>query len=217
MTVDAFLERHPDFELVPVKAELSEITSDGIVFDGALHRELNLCRRFYPHVSRGEGQFVALLKRSEKFSQTQRILYKDSAKPLSKDETRTVEAFFSEALTERPAGRLVKHGDNIVLIEHGCPLLPKSVFMYGTLVGEIQKGNFKPSHHFFSVFGHLFRIRIDLSKDDTRLYAYLRGEEIKNDSDERGWCAVLYLGATIGGGKISGGVVKNHYPKGLRN
>ena len=32
-----------------------------------------------------------------------------------------------------------------------------------------------------------------------------------------GWCAVSYEGAVIGGGKISGGKIKNHYPKGLRN
>jgi glycogen operon protein len=32
-----------------------------------------------------------------------------------------------------------------------------------------------------------------------------------------GWCAVLYEGVPLGGGKISGGKIKNHYPKGLRN
>ena len=217
MTVDAFLERHPDFELVPVKDELMRVTSDGIVFEGALHSELALCRRFYPHVSRGEGQFVAVLQRSEKSTKMQSILYKDAAKPLSREETRTVEAFFADALIKRPEGRLVKHGENIVLIKHGCPLLPRSVFMYGTLVGEIQKGILKPSHHFFSVYGSLFRVRIDLSRDDPRLSSYLSGEEIKTDSSERGWCAISYLGATVGGGKISDGTVKNHYPKGLRN
>ena len=32
-----------------------------------------------------------------------------------------------------------------------------------------------------------------------------------------GWAAVLADGFPLGFGKQSGGVVKNHYPKGLRN
>ena len=89
--------------------------------------------------------------------------------------------------------------------------------MYGTLLGEIQKGNFKPSHHFFSVYGELFKQKIELSENPEALAAYLRGEEIRVSPELRGWCAVTYMGAPLGGGKASGGVLKNHYPKGLRN
>jgi signal peptidase I len=41
--------------------------------------------------------------------------------------------------------------------------------------------------------------------------------EIDTDGTQNGWCAVTYEGVALGGGKISGGRVKNHYPKGLRN
>ena len=217
MTVDAFLERHPDYSLLPVKEALRAITADGITFDGAKSDSLALCRRFYPHVSRGEGQFIALMQRSEKAPKMQSIVYKDASKPISKDEKKTIDAFFAEALTANPDARIVKHGENIVLISHACPLLPKSVFMYGTLLGEIQKGNFKPSHHFFSVCGDLFKRKIELSNEPEALAAYLRGEEIRVSPELRGWCAVTYMGAPLGGGKASGGVLKNHYPKGLRN
>ena len=47
--------------------------------------------------------------------------------------------------------------------------------------------------------------------------AWLRGEEIEAKTAENGWCAVLVDGFPLGGGKVSGGRVKNHYPKGLRN
>ena len=60
------------------------------------------------------------------------------------------------------------------------------------------------------------RRRIDLKRGDVRVEKYLRGEEIEADSDN-GWCAVLYEGVALGGGKISGGRLKNHYPTGLRN
>ena len=217
MTVDAFLDAHGDFTLVPVKPALAAVTADGIVFAGAKSNELSLCRRFYPHLSRGEGQFIALLKKSEKAPKMQSILYKDAAKPISREERSAIDAFFAESLAEEVDGRIVKHGETIVLIRHGCPLLPKSVFMYGTLLGEISKGNFKPSHHFFSAYGRLFRHKVELSETPERLSAYLRGEEIASGENLRGWCALTYRGVTLGGGKASGGVIKNHYPKGLRN
>jgi len=51
-----------------------------------------------------------------------------------------------------------------------------------------------------------------------RIKSYLRGEEIDaKTADGDGWCAVLYEGVSLGGGKASGGRIKNHYPKGLRN
>ena len=217
MTVDRFIEKHPEYSLVPVKEKLRAVTADGITFEGAKCDSLALCRRFYPHVSRGEGQFIALLKRSEKAPKMQSIVYKDASKSITKDERRVIDAFFGESLETTPVGRVVKHGENIVLISHGCPLLPRSVFMYGTLLGEVAKGNFKPSHHFFSVYGGLFKQKIELSGDSDKLSAYLRGEEINVDPTYRGWCAVTYMDAVIGGGKASGGTLKNHYPKGLRD
>ena len=59
--------------------------------------------------------------------------------------------------------------------------------------------------------------RVDLKKGDARVEKYLGGEEIYTDCADSGWCCVTYEGVALGGGKISGGRVKNHYPKGLRN
>ena len=217
MTVDAFLYRHPEYELVPVKEELAGVTADGISFEGARCESLSLCRRFYPHVSRGEGQFIALMKRRGDANKKQTIVYKDASKPLLKDERAAVEDFLSKSLVKKPDARIVRHGENIVIIQHGCPLLPRSVFMYGTLMGEVAKGIFKPAHHFFSVFGRDFKNKIELAADDPRLSRYLSGEEIEVDEKICGWCAVTYRGVPLGGGKASGGRLKNHYPKGLRN
>lgn len=217
MVIDDFLSKYENFSLVPVKPNLQAVTRGGVSFEGAKSSDLSLTRRFYPHISEGEGQFIALLKRSEKAVKMQSILYKDASKPLSREESRIISEFFSESLLATPCGKLVKHGENIVLIQHGCPLLPKSVFMYGTLVGEISRGTFRPSHHFFSVYGTSFKIKEELASDKARLTQYLRGEEIKVSSNERGYAAVTYHGVTVGGGKMSGGVLKNHYPKGLRN
>ena len=41
--------------------------------------------------------------------------------------------------------------------------------------------------------------------------------EIDAGDTENGYCAVLIDGCAVGGGKVSSGRCKNHYPKGLRN
>ncbi len=217
MTVDSFLAENPEFSLVDVPKKLHEATADGIVFDGAKCTELSKCRRFYPHISKGEGQFVALMKKSENAGGLPTILYKTAEKPLKKDELSVVQKFFFDNFTAVPKGRISKVGENILIIPHSCPIPERSVFMGGVLIGEIVKGVLHPSHQLFSAYGALMKRREELSKGDRRVAAYLRGEEIDAvGMQDSGWCAVMYYGATLGGGKASGGRIKNHYPKGLR-
>ena len=45
--------------------------------------------------------------------------------------------------------------------------------------------------------------------------AYLRGEEVA--CNDKGYTAVTVGGVVVGFGKASGGMLKNKYPKGLRN
>lgn len=211
-----FLERYKDFSLVRVKPELEAKTRPGIKRYAEKTENIEYARRFYPHVSDGEGQFVALMKRSDDSEVKTRILYKDEAKPLSKQESAIVNAFVKEALTKAPGGRIAKVGDNVVVISHSCPIPRRSTFMAGVLMGEIKGSTFFPSHNFFSAYGELFRNREELTRDDARTEQYLAGEEIEASKELRGWCAVYFEGAPLGGGKASGGRIKNHYPKGLR-
>jgi len=213
MTVDRFLKDHPDFALCEVNDKLKNVTSQGISFNGAACTELDKCRRFYPHKASGEGQFIALMQKNS--GERGEFLYKDSTKVPTRDELKLVEEFFSQALSERPNGRIAKYGENLVLISHGVPIPPKSVFSAGVLIGEIRGKNLFPSHQFFSAWGSLFKIKVNLSDNEAKLY--LAGEEITKARETRsGYCALIYKNATIGGGKISNGKIKNHYPKGLR-
>ena len=213
MTVDVFLEEHENFSLCDVKESLKEATANGIQFEGAKSKELSKCRRFYPHRADGEGQFIALMQKNS--GGRAEFLYKDSTKAPTRDEIKIVEDFFREALSERPTGKIAKYGENLVLISHGMPIPPKSVFSAGVLIGEIRGKNLFPSHQFFSSYGDLFKIKIDLSEKESALY--LAGEELNaKETSASGYCALFYRGSALGGGKISGGKIKNHYPKGLR-
>ena len=212
-----FLSEHTDFRLCKVNDALLESTRDGVDITNGLCAPLSLTRRFYPHVSNGEGQFVALLQRDENVDIKQTILYKDSSKEPTRDEKTAIDRFIKENLTQAPAGKIRKVGDNLVILTHGCPIPEKSVFSSGVLLGTVEKGLLFPSHHFFKVFGGLFIRQENLTLDDERTHRYLRGEEIEaKQIQSGGWCAVLYEGTALGGGKASGGRIKNHYPKGLR-
>ncbi len=204
-----FLKDHPNFSLYPVKDELVFATADGIM-------GMKEARRFYPHKTPGEGQFIALMKKGENTDEMPTILYKESIKLPTKDELAVVTKFLKENLSATPSGRIIKWGEQLALIPHDLPIPPYSVFMPGIMLGEVKKGNFFPHHQLFSALGSEFIRREDLTKDDQRVQKYLRGEEIDTDLPG-GWCAVLYEGVPLGGGKISGGKIKNHYPKGLRN
>lgn len=216
-TVAAFLSNHKEFECIELNENLKCVTSGAVLREGYPESMKN-ARRFYPHKCAGEGQFIALLQKHDN-GEAPTILYKDSTKPLTKEESSIVNAFLRENLTELPKGRLAKQGENIVLISHGCPIPPLSVFMSGVLVGEIRGKILHPSHQFFTTYGKLFRLREELSADgDGRTDKYLLGEEI--DAKKifgSGYCTLLYHGVPIGGGKLSSGRIKNHYPKGLRN
>ena len=108
-------------------------------------------------------------------------------------------------------------GENLVLIPSKAAIPPRSVFCSGVLLGELRGGLIVPSHHFFSAYGNEFIRRESISRGDARIEKYLRGEEIDALSAEgSGWCSILFDGVPLGGAKLSGGRLKNHYPKGLR-
>jgi NOL1/NOP2/fmu family ribosome biogenesis protein len=214
-TVCAILDRHPELMLVPVKAGVNDVTADGIVLDA--RKELTLTRRFYPHVSRGEGQYVAVFKKADNSANMPTFLYKDASISAPKDEIRITEQFLKTYFPSVKFSKLIKHGEYIVSVKHSCPIPPYSVFMPGVSLGEVKKGIFFPHQQLISAYGHEMSNIENLPRGDARVEKYLRGEEIDAKTAESGWCAVTYEGVSLGGGKCSGGKIKNHYPKGLRN
>jgi NOL1/NOP2/fmu family ribosome biogenesis protein len=80
----------------------------------------------------------------------------------------------------------------------------------------MEKKYFYPSHHLARVLTTLdVKRSIDFRLDDSKLLAYMRGEEIQVSLSD-GWALVTVDGLSLGWGKVSQGRMKNHYPKGLR-
>lgn len=91
------------------------------------------------------------------------------------------------------------------------------VVQAGVCAGSAARGRFVPAHNLFTAYGAHCANAERLTLGDPRTAAWLRGEEIPAVTAAPGWTAVLVDGFPLGLGKQSGGMVKNHYPKGLRN
>ncbi len=211
MTVDAFLTRHPEFEIVPVTDRVRENTADGICFDGCNCPKLSFARRFYPHTGRGEGQFMAVLHSTLTPTASRR------KKPEQKKEKipPCVTEFLSETLAFYEKDHVMMYNGNPAYFTPDFSVPEKTAFCLGVTIGEARGSYVQPHHQLFMAMGKHFKRKIELSGDPASLAAYLRGEEIAAPC-ESGWAVVTVHGCPVGGAKVSGGRAKNHYPKGLR-
>lgn len=88
-----------------------------------------------------------------------------------------------------------------------------NVIRYGIEEWEDVK-NDKPTHA--STHSEIISFEHTIDLDDIEVYKYLKGETIKKDLEFKGFCKVTYKKLGLGLGKYVDGVLKNHYPKGLR-
>ena len=110
-------------------------------------------------------------------------------------------------------------GDNIYLPPAMMPdIRGLKVLRPGLHIGTIGKGRFEPSHALALILSP-DKVNISLELTEAEADQYLRGMTISNEETARlnkGWCLVCLEGYSLGWGKIAGGILKNHYPKGLR-
>ncbi len=209
MLIDSFLQRHPEFELVPVKQEVISCTADGIQFDGCHYPNIRFARRFYPHKSWGEGQFAAVLR------------HKGERQPRTTKFKKTVKLdpvlieFLDNTLTDYNKEDITLYGDTPVFFNADIEIAKGAAFMCGVTIGELKKNYVLPHHQLFMAYGRQFKRKIELAADSIELQKYLHGEEIPADCSN-GWAAITVNGVPLGGAKVVNKVAKNHYPKGLR-
>ncbi len=213
-----FLEEHPEFSLLPCDVLFGSpcreepLAAFGISSDGA---DVSLMRRIFPWQG-GEGHFVAKLKK-----QGGEDAFSAGAFPSSRrEENLPAEAarFWEDTFTAPPTGIPCVLQDKVFLLPHGLPdLTGMTVLRRGIEVGVLRKGRMEPSHHLFQCCDRESLVRsLDLSPDDLRLSQFLKGQTVPCPPEWKGYAGVFVEGIPLGFGKASGGVLKNHYPKGLR-
>lgn len=170
--------------------------------------EMREAVRLYPHTNRGEGQFVAVLKKKSNNTNFASSSIKFTNSKLAND-------FIKEYLNTNfeiveykgysyfvPQKELVKKNINYVSIGVRC--------------GSVVNNRFEPHHNLFTALGEHFKNKLMLKFDENLTKKYLRGETLEIDLPD-GFGCVFINGCALGGFKVSKGKFKNHYPKGLRN
>lgn len=211
--VTAWLVNELGYTLVPAKDPVVQHSAPGMEIDGVSYAD---SRRYYPYLGCGEGQFLAVLQKGD--GEVPRAKGKDAAlsRP-TKDMQKLCDAFLKETLGKYD-GEVLLHKDTLVLVPYDRVELPQSVrpLRIGTAIGTVEKGRMIPHHHFFSAMGKHFLHKLELSMDDPRAAAYLRGEELDAEGMADGHAVVMIAGCAAGGVRIKKGRAKNLYPKGLR-
>jgi NOL1/NOP2/fmu family ribosome biogenesis protein len=165
-------------------------------------------RRLYPHTSAGEGQFFAVLMREGERTPSVFSVGKSDRIP-------AFEAF-SDALRPLPEGtlRLLRDGRALLLPPMPFPLEGVKLVRAGLLLGEVKGSRFEPAHALATAGRETPFLRTcELTFDEAM--RYLRGETLQKEA-EKGYGAATYAGHALGIYKASDGMLKNHYPKGLR-
>ena len=83
----------------------------------------------------------------------------------------------------------------------------------GLELGQLKKGRFEPAHA-LALWLPAAENAVDYPADSPEIARFLRGETLPTEL--RGWVLVRVDGYGLGWGKGAAGVLKNHYPKGLR-
>ena len=190
--------------------------------------ELSRTVRIFPHRMKGEGHYLALLrKRDEKAGKElidhapSHTFTKTSAGRKERVPEELTEFWKHISRPLRP-DRLEIRGDKIYEMPEGLPDLKGLRFLRtGLLLGELKKNRFEPSQALAMTLGKdSCDACIDLSCEDERVVRYLKGETLDVEDlaggQAGGWYLVCVDGFPLGWGKVSRGILKNKYLPGWR-
>jgi len=225
-TILRFLNKLSDFNLETIP----QITgfSPGIPLTDSDPVDLTRPIRIWPHITTGEGHFVARMKKtgadlksvlSEKYSNC-------SIDPIQMS---IYEKFFENNLivTSRtreisPFSRgLAVYGNRLYWVPSGTPSLEGlKVHHWGWWLGTFQADQFIPSPALAMGIKRVDAQKVlEFSIGDTDLAAYQRGSPIKIPEDDflpGSWILLAVSGNPLGWGKVQKGRLKSYFPNWLR-
>lgn len=179
--------------------------------------------RIWPHKVKGEGHYLAVLQKTgEKCDgASPRSLY-GLERGISEKEYGEFLDFQKENLKgcfakNNLQGVFLKFGDQLYLGPKEMPALTKlKVLRPGLHLGTLKKNRFEPSHALaLALKPSEVENTYDLTVEDGRAAAFIGGMTFSVGA-EKGWHLITVDGYSLGWGKAAGGIMKNHYPKGLR-
>ena len=175
---------------------------------GKAHQDFIVLKGLWPHHLAGEGHFAAVLERDGDGPAM------PMAPPAAAQMPQELRAFCDAAGTPLPAGRLLSFGGRLWMAPPALPdVSGLKVLRAGLELGEVRKGRFIPAHA-WAMWLHDAGSTADYPADSAEIASYLAGEAIPGS--QTGWTLLKVDGLSLGWVKGSGGILKNHRPKGLR-
>lgn len=222
-SVQAFLERHPEFFIEKISGEDLEKYES---FDHGHpewveggSEELKDTFRIWPHRTEGEGHYIAVLRK-------QGELQKEEEFPPKKSRYHQDALCFYQSTLKDCQKRLPEWMEYQVLSGDQVYAVPRQMADYqglrvlrpGLHLGTIKKNRFEPSHALALYLKPSQVLRhYDCDAQGEEILRYLKGETLQTDTlQENGWVLVTADGYSVGWAKLVGTTLKNHYPKGLR-
>lgn len=237
-TIEYLLEQYPDFDVCEIEGYegfacgMPEVTA-------SKDKRLSRTVRIFPHRMKGEGHFLALLKKQsddtpDTFTDSQdgHPAAKHDRKSAVRGNIKTgtgrktlpeeLTDFLADVRREFDPGRFDIRADKVYYMPEGLPALNGIRFLRtGLFLGELKKKRFEPSQAFaMNLKKEEYPRIIDLPVSDERVIKYLKGETLDVEDivspKEKGWYLVCVDGYPLGFGKLAGQILKNKYLPGWR-
>ena len=181
----------------------------------------------YPHEIRGEGHFVSLLRKSADApgapeasdDKPQRAKKPPRGKDGPKKKAEPMIAIPDVLAKGVSLGRLYMAGESLWALPDGLDDVSRlsglRVLRTGLLLAHAEGKRAEPDHALaMALRPHEAARTTELT--EAQALAYQAGEALNLGELEPGYTLLTLHGVSLGFGKQAGGVMKNHYPKGLR-
>lgn len=203
-----FLSDHPQFELLDAETDIPRPSLSAAIPEDIARK----CVRVMPYLAEGNGHFCALLRKKDGDA----LSMPAARYKVSRTALRPWQDFADACLTDFDKTPNDAFGDALLSLPDGCPdLSGLKVLRAGLRLGDVVKGRFVPAHSLAAALSPEQAVSsLDLPHDSREAHDFLFGATL--EADRKGWTLVSAGGCSLGWGKGSDGIVKNHYPKGLR-
>lgn len=165
----------------------------------------------------GEGHYIGVLQKNGILDDASDKCVGGYEKPISEKSSGDFVDFERRYLKWSREGILIQFGEQLYLAPGNTPSLAKmKVLRPGLHLGTLKKNRFEPSHALALALKPEEAVHVlNYAAESREIADYINGQVLYAEG-EKGWYLILADHFSIGWGKQAGGVVKNHYPKGLR-
>lgn len=169
--------------------------------------------RCYPHHYRGEGHFIALLRKP---GNSPRKVVRPMKPQVSQADLKVLKAFYQETLNKKVPAYIIENNGHLYAIKKNFPELKGiRVLRNGLYLGEVRKNRFIPSYSLaLTLTKEDVNRSYDYSCDSEEIKKYIHGETLEGTGN-KGFGVIFVDGYPLSFYKESN-QVKNLFPKGLR-